>query len=416
MNAPLFANNKERAFFLGFLIIIFTCVISHKYFIFHKLSYEKTPKVDAKVVLQYKKIKNNKEYFVLKLKSSFGYFYTTSKEDLANIQDRNISLRIIFKNISFIDFLSGFYAPSFNLILLQDRSIQNTIKSFILKQHNEEMMQKYYLSLLLADPLPNEWRSLAQDYGISHIFAISGYHVGILSMICIFVVGLIYTPLHKRYFPYRNKFYDIGMIVLVVLFAYYLLLTQSPSYLRAIALYGIGFLLFYTGRNIIKIETLFWCVAILIALFPNLIFSIGFYFSSMGVLYIMLFYKYVKIENKMVYLMIFNIAIFINMTIITYYFFPQFSPLSLLSVIITPIFAIYYPIMLASHVIGCGDIFDQYLLQWLSIPTKNIQLPQNTIIFITANIISILAIFHKKSYYVLIVLNSVFYIYALFQI
>ena len=74
---------------------------------------QQTPQVQAEVLLQYTKQKGNREYFVLKLKSDFGIFYTTTYEDLRDIRHRQILLRLVFKNVDFWEFLKGFYAPSF---------------------------------------------------------------------------------------------------------------------------------------------------------------------------------------------------------------------------------------------------------------------------------------------------------------
>ena len=51
----------------------------------------------------------------------------------------------------------------------------------------------------------------------------------------------------------------------------------------------IGFILHDRGFKIISMQTLFLTMAILIAFFPRLAFSIGFYLSIFGVFYIFLF-------------------------------------------------------------------------------------------------------------------------------
>ncbi|MDE5592067.1 MAG: ComEC/Rec2 family competence protein, partial [Helicobacter sp.] len=276
---------------------VFIISLGFKYYQFHTLKSQKNPLVHAEVVLQYLKTKNNKTYFVLKLKSDFGTFYTTSQEDLRDLRYRKVSLRVIFSKLSFLDFLKGFYAPSFNLTLLREEDIKNPLRHFIAKQHFSVLMGEYYLSLFLSDPLPLAWRNLAQAYGISHLFAISGYHIGILSLVIFFILGLIYKPMQKRYFPYRNFYFDLGFLVLCVLVGYYFLLTQSFSYLRALGMSCVAFFLMFRGVDILKLESFFWTIAILIAFFPHLLFSVGFYFSCMGVLYIFLFFKTFKIPE-----------------------------------------------------------------------------------------------------------------------
>ena len=94
----------------------------------------------------------------------------------------------------------------FSILLLQDSSIQNDVRQNVLSQHSTQIMGEFYLTLFLADGLPSEWRNLAQSYGISHIFAISGFHTGILSAMGFFLLGLLYKPLHARFFPLEISF------------------------------------------------------------------------------------------------------------------------------------------------------------------------------------------------------------------
>ncbi len=418
LSPPLFFNKKERLIFLLFLITILSCTLSYKYYQFHTLKSQKSAKIEANVLLQYTKMRGDKSYYVLKLQSNFGTFYTTSWEDLKNLKNKRISLNIILKQVSFVDFLKGFYAPSFNLSLLQGEDFRKPLRDFILSQHQTQLMGEYYLSLFLSDPLPLPWRDLAQSYGIAHIFAISGYHTGILSAIGFFILGLIYSPLHKRYFPYRNRYFDLGMLVLLLLIVYYFLLTQSPSYLRALAMSCVAFFLIFKGLDILKLESFFWSIGILLSFFPSLIFSVGFYFSSFGVLYILLFFKYFKIPRtlfqKLLYGFFLNVFTFFLMGVIVYYFFPPFSPLSLTSLIFTPLFTLYYPLILLAHFFGFGGLLDLLLLWWVNIDTHTITLQPNLFFFLFCNFLTLLAIFYRYAFYTLFGVNLIYYIYGIY--
>ena len=418
LSPPLFFNHKERIFFLFFLLVVFFCNLSFLYYKFHKLKSEQTLQISAVVLLQYTKTKNNKSYFVLKLKSDFGTFYTTSKEDLKDLRGRKILLNVILNKVSFLDFLKSFYAPSFNLLLLRERDFREPLKNFIANQHETKMMGEYYLSLFLSEPLPLQWRILAQSYGIAHIFAISGYHTGILSAISFFLLGLLYVPLQKRYFPYRNRYFDLGFLVLMLLFGYYLLLAQSPSYLRALAMSAIGFFLLFKGLDILRLESFFWSVAILLAFFPYLAFSIGFYFSCLGVLYIFLFCKYFtfpkNLKGRILYAILLNASTFFLMGVVVYYFFPYFSPLSLFSLILTPLFSLYYPLVLFAHLLGFGGILDFVLLWWLNTAHSTIVLQPSFTFFIVCNLLTFFAIFYRYAFFTLLVLNLFYFTYGIF--
>ncbi|WP_346727946.1 ComEC/Rec2 family competence protein [Helicobacter turcicus] len=419
---PLFSSFKERFVLVLFLIFVCCATLNFKYYQFRALKLEKTPQIMAEVLLQYTKTKSDKTYFVLKLKSDFGIFYTTTYEDLRDIRHRKILLRLVLENIGFWEFLKGFYAPSFSIILLQDSTfkskLKTTLRQNILSQHNTQIMGEYYLALFLADSLPKEWRNLAQSYGIAHIFAISGFHTGILSVVGFFILGLLYKPLQARFFPFRNFFYDVGSVVIALLLAYYFLLTQSPSYLRAIAMGVVGFFMLWRGINIWRIEMLFWCVVILLALFPQLLFSVGFYFSCLGVLYIFLFFKYFRIPQgvlkKLFYGIALNASTFFQMGIVVYYFFPPFSPLSLLSLVLTPLFSLYYPFVVLAHFLGFGGILDMPLLWWLGLKTHTIALNPVTYVFLVCNVLSIIALKYKIAFLALLALNITYFGYGVY--
>ena len=150
LSPPLFFSKKERLVFLLFLIAILSCTLSYKYYQFHTLKSQKSAKIEANVLLQYTKMRGDKSYYVLKLQSNFGTFYTTSWEDLKNLKNKRISLNIILKQVSFVDFLKGFYEPSFNLSLLQGEDFRKPLRDFILSQHQTQLMGEYYLSLFLS--------------------------------------------------------------------------------------------------------------------------------------------------------------------------------------------------------------------------------------------------------------------------
>lgn len=397
--------------------------VGYQYFKYKQLTSQKNPIIEAQVILQYTKTKNNKSYFVLKLQTDFGIFYTTSREDLKNIQERFIRGRFILNKVSFMDYLRGFYAPSFNLSLLPKKDYRQPFRDFIYSQHTTKEMGEYYLCLFLADPLPQNWRSLAQAFGISHIFAISGFHTGILMLVSFFVLSLLYIPLQQRFFPYRNRIFDLNIIVIILLITYYCLLSYSPSYLRALGMACFAMFLVYRGVNLLQLESFFWGVAIVIALFPKMVFSIGFYFSCMGVFYLLLYVKYApKVSTNGGLLQKFNYAWWLNcstfflMGILVYYFFPYFSAWSLVSIVLTLLFVVYYPFILAAHLLGFGGILDGMLLWWSSHTYSTITLQPSIWLYYANLIISFFAAFYKQAYFLLLFLNVAYFCYGLILI
>ncbi|WP_411904386.1 ComEC/Rec2 family competence protein, partial [Salmonella enterica] len=89
--------------------------------------------------------------------------------------------------------------------------------------------------------------------------------------------------------------------------------------------------------------TLFYTFLIVIALFPQYIFNIGFWFSIFAVFYIYLFIQYFKDGNKVWLYIFFNIWMFLIFNPIVHYFFAQTALEQFYSIPITIFFTIFYP-------------------------------------------------------------------------
>lgn len=577
---PLFSTIKERVFCAIFLLLVLALNLGYKYYELVELKAAKTPQITAFVLLTYPKIKNNKSYFVLKLKSDYGIFYTTSHEDLKPLAGRFVRANFIFSKVSFLEYLRGFYAPHFNLKLLRERDFRDPLREFVKIQHLSEnetfkivksseiikseiefgadiesgvnldsiksiesskniesgasieskntaprgdsiesmdsikakntadsiknpqftqfthfswllqempkiytprefvyqnknldfiesnlntessaniesknaapredsidsiessvniesksaansikspqnaelsnLLSNMYLALFIADPLPLAWREFAQNYGISHIFAISGFHLGILASAMGFLFSLFYSPLHQRFFPWRERFSDIALICCVSLAGYYFLLLNSPSFLRALSMALFAAFLAWRGVAILKVESLFWCAAILLALFPQLSFSLGFYFSCFGVLFLFLFMRYfsfgVGFVQRCVWVLGLNFCVFFAMFIISHYFFGVFSPKSLLAPIFTLGFVVFYPFSIIAHLLGFGGLLDNALLLLLAQNFSAIQIVPRFWLFVLCNILAILGIWRKWAFIALLAINLAFYGFCL---
>ena len=273
---------------------------------------------------------------------------------------------------------------------------QNAI-NFITSQHVNPKMEELYSALYFATPISRELRANVTNWGIAHIIAISGFHLGIIFGICFFIFKPVYKFFQKRYFPYRSVNFDISIFVFILMSFYLLVLDFTPSFLRSLAMAFVGFFLLMRNFKIINFATLFITIAFLIALFPHLAFSIGFYFSCMGVLFIFIYVKHFKDKfSPFLHLIFFNLFVWLSMNIPVYYFFATLTPLQISVVPISYAFIIFYPLSVVLHIFGVGYIFDEYLLNFLefSLSVYKTQIP--LWLFITANLCAILAIKFKK--------------------
>ncbi len=362
----LFNSKKEIVIFLFFALFIFCISLYLKYSQYQELSQNRFFHLDATIINQYSKFsKRGKPYHVLKLKSDKGYhFITTNYGDLRDLKERQVRLGIITDKISFLDFLKGFYAPSYNIELMEYKnSLKNKISNFITSQHDSSLSKELFLALFLAEPISKDLRGRVSILGISHLIAISGYHLSFLFLIFYFLFSKLYRFFQNRYFPYRNAKFDLSIFIFLLLLTYLYLLDFTPSLVRSFVMLSLGFLLFHRNIKIISFEVLFVAVISILAIKVEFLFSIGFWFSVSGVFYIYLFFRYFShLPNWLIFIVI-NFWVYLLMLPIIHYIFPSFSFYQLLSPFISMIFGLFYPFEIFLHLIGFGGILDSWL-EW----------------------------------------------------
>jgi len=245
---PLFLTKREIVSTLLVLVVLFTSSIFYEFYKYKQITTYSLHVTTAKVINHYeKKSKNGKPYTVLKLKSRDFTFYTTYWKPLH--VKRNDVLKVIFytKTIDFYNYLKGFYVSTKSLHV-KKKSEKNSLVEFVENQHIDLLSKELYNALFFAIPISKELREDITKWGIAHLVAISGFHLGILSGILFFLFRPIYTFFQDRYFPYRNRTADLAFLVFIVLGCYTYFIDMTPSVVRAFVMSVIGFLLF--SRNI----------------------------------------------------------------------------------------------------------------------------------------------------------------------
>ncbi len=365
----------------------------------------------AEVKLQYKKQREDKEYFVLKLEDSRGHhFYTTSFLDLKPIQYKKVRIYgKTSKKCSFLEFMHSCFIQSFTLALLPDDSFKAPLRHFIDKQHADENSAILYRALFFADPLNLQWRQLSNVTGIAHIIAISGFHLGVLSAALFLILWFPYRLLQKHFFPYRNLYYDLGFLVLLGMFAYLLLLDFQPSFLRAFLMACIALILYISGLKVASFSNLILAATLAIALFPHFLFNIGFILSILGVFYILLFVRFAPKTNIWLYAIYFDVSIFLFMGVVVHFYFPYFSPYQFLSIPISMAFFLFFPIVLGLHLLGFSEILDAFYIWAMQQEIPYIEFFTPKIGFFSYLALSLLAIFYKTAYYLTLLAAILFY-------
>ncbi|WP_291953086.1 ComEC/Rec2 family competence protein, partial [Campylobacter sp.] len=344
-----------------------------------------------------KENKNGKKYQVLKLKNSKFTFYTLNYKILNLDQNKLINLKIITKNINFKDYLSkNFFIPSYDIEQISSNKQENFITQYFLNQHQNTKIIEFYGALFFAKNISYQLRQDINFYGIAHLIAISGYHLGLLFSFCFLILTPIYAFFQKKYFPYRNLKFDISLLVFILLISYTFLINFPPSYIRALCMALFGFYLYCKNINILSFNFLFLSVACCISIFPQLLFSVGFLFSILGVFYIYLyFYHFKNSFSNLTHIFFLNFWTFLAMILPVLYFFPLLSFQQFLAIPLSIIFVIFYPLVLLLHIIGYGDFLDKILIHFFDIKFYSIDFKVSFYFYLAYLFMSLLAIFNK---------------------
>ncbi|GAA8244592.1 ComEC/Rec2 family competence protein [Helicobacter pylori] len=416
----LLTTPKEYLLCGVFLSLLLALNLYLEYLNYQKLDFSKPTSLNAQILLQYPKTKDQKTYFVLKLQSKNMIFYTTIKEPLKNLQYRHAHFFGRIKSCSFLESLKSCFFQTYSFSLTRKHNFKSHARHFIDSAHSNALVGNLYRALFIGDSLNKDLRDKANALGINHLLAISGFHLGILSASVYFLFSLFYTPLQKRYFPYRNAFYDIGVLVWVFLLGYLLLLDFLPSFFRAFLMGLLGFLACFFGVRLLSFKLLILACCIAIALLPKLLFSVGFLLSVCGVWYIFLFLKHTQIFFKTssflrrsFQVISLSALVFLNMLIVAHAFFPMFSPYQLFSIPLGLIFIVFFPLSLFLHAVGLGSLLDNILSMPLTIPT--ISIPSPLWLLGVHLFLTILSARFFKVYLSMNVLSAGFFLYCCYQ-
>ena len=327
---------------------------------------------DAIVTHSHHKTKYNKRYQILKLHSNDGLDFFTTTNTPQKLTGYKLRLITYPDNrISFIDYMGNFYLKSEIVSMrLAPKSTLSSVQESITKQHKHKWMESLYSAIYLATPLDKDIRAQISSLGISHLIALSGFHLGILWWLIYTILYRLYRPFQQRWFPYRYSLVDIGAITIILLGYYIWLVGYPPSLLRSYAMLVVGWIVILLGIELVSFEFLSIVSLTLILAFPHLLFSLGFLLSVMGVFYIFLLLKYTQsLSSLYIKLLIIPFGIYLLMTPFVHLFFGMTTPLQLLSPLLSLLFTLFYPISILLHILGLGDILDSSLIWLLNIST-----------------------------------------------
>lgn len=369
---------------------------------------------EVNVLQAYEKYKNNRYYTVLKLYSSDLdiQFFTISSIPSKEIHQR---LRMkLFPNFKmrFMEYLgTSFISSQVNEIYPKESDLKGRILYYIDKQHQNSMVANFYSAIFLAKPLSKALRKQVSILGVSHLIALSGFHLGILSGLLFFLLRPIYRVFQQRYFPYRFDLIDVGFIVLIILAGFVWFVGSPPSLIRSYMMILSTWILLILGVELLTLSFLVTVILILLIIFPHLLLSLAFWLSIIGVFYIFLLLHYISHLNNITITALISFGLFVLMLPIVHIVFPIVSPLQLGSPFLSLIFTLFYPLSIFLHLICIGDILDSVLIQLFTLKGTTLEIVVNPFLGGAYLLLSIGAFYFRKIFYLLLIVAFGFFIY-----
>ena len=400
----LFVEVREFWFTVAFLLLLLGVRLFFLYGEYREFKAKPLFYTKVEVVQAYERWRDDEYHTILKLYSpvlDLNFFSRTK----IRAKDLTPTIRVkLFpnSNIKFFDYLSTpFISSKVNDIYDKKETSKTTFSHFIEKQHSNKTISSFYKAIYFAIPLSRSLRESVSTLGVSHLIALSGFHLSILSTLLFFLIRLAYRPLQQRFFPYRFDLYDIGFIVLLILGLYVWFVGSPASLLRSYVMLVAGWILLVLGMELVSFSFLVTVVLVLLVIFPKLLLSLAFWFSIAGVFYIFLLLHYFSHINKYLMTLLISSGLFVLMLPIVHAFFPLTSSLQLYSPLLSLIFTLFYPISIFFHLLGVGGIFDSYLQGLFSLPTHTVAFKLENSYLFGYLTLSFLAIYSRLFFYIL---------------
>ena len=397
---PLFKTKKE----FSVITFVLVAIIALRLFFIYQ-DYTNLKKLNnyyytkAQVLKVYQN-KNSSTLIKLKTKDNLKLYLYSKKSPPKELDWLNIKIKPK-EGLSFIDYIRGFYVNG-EIVdkVAQGFDRKSLLNSKISKQHKNSNLANFYNAIFLAEPLNRNLRDAISNLGVSHLVALSGFHLGIIWTVVFALLYLPYRALHKSFFPWRNINIDIGFVSIVILAIFVLYVGAPTTLVRAYAMLLITWVLLILGLELVSFEFLIFATLLILAFIPKLIVDVGFWLSVCGVFYIFLILKWLKDYPKwLLTLFIIPIGVFILMFPIAHYIFGTTNIWQLSSPLLSVLFIIFYPVIALLHLFNLGGLFDKEIFWLLSLPKESIEINIPIGLVGAYTLSSILAVFNRKIFY-----------------
>ena len=221
-------------------------------------------------------------------------------------------------------------------VVSKTRSIKYKVKNYIVKRSEKFKYSDYFKAFLIGDKSEMDDYSLFQKNGVSHLFAISGMHLSLLSGIILFVLK-------------KSRFKEILACIFLILFS--MITNYSASIYRSLLLFIFIILNKKLDLRISTVNVLLLVVCTLLIFNPLIIYDMGFLYSVSVSLGLILFNKYMK-KNYFVNMFLTSFIAFLFSLPITLYYNYEINLMQIINnVVIVPLVSIIiYPLTILTFI------------------------------------------------------------------
>lgn len=289
------------------------------------------------------------------------------------LKNKNININILIHKIS---------------LFQKTKNPLYIIKNKIYRYIDSKKTSKYMKAFILGNnEIDKEYKKIYQKLGINHLFAISGMHISIFTMLFLKLFKLLKIDEDKRY-----------ILVSIILVFYMFLTSFSASITRA----GVFFILLAINKiyyfYIKPINVLLLTVSLILFINPYFILDIGFIYSSLISFFLIVYSNYLEDLSYFKSLLFVSIISLIVSFPITIYLNFEINILSFIfNLFYVPFVSIiFFPLLLINLILPIDFLisFLIFIMEYIS------KLVINFSIFLTFKKIFIFVIF----YYLLILL------------
>jgi competence protein ComEC len=162
-------------------------------------------------------------------------------------------------------------------------------------------------------------------------------------------------------------------------------------------------------------KTLFVALVLLVALFPRVAFSLGFWLSALGVFYIFLFLIHFSRWRTVWIVLGLAVFVYLFMLPVSLFLFGNFSVYHPYSIPLALLFTPFYPLSILLHLAGYGDFFDYFLLWLMDLGESGVKVEFVWYFFAAHLLLSLIAIKSRVAIYALVIASIAVFVYAMLQ-